>query len=95
MKDFTGRYPGRKFDVMWYVDEKALSPVQVQAFRITGLDDHRWVPERGVSVAEGVYVFYLFSKAVEKLRALAHAELIEAKARIQVLEDFLQGKVKV
>jgi hypothetical protein len=67
VKDFSDRYPFRKFETFWYVDTLS----RVQGF-VTPEKEYFWVPEVGVSAMVGKHLFSDFNEAqrvrIENLR---------------------------
>lgn len=93
MRDFTDRYPDRKFDVMFWVNADAMRVDPVQAFLCPPNDeDTRWVPEKGYSVCVGGNSLCRTEvEAAARLRAELLAETESAKKRVAAIEEWLRS----
>ena len=66
MTDYSPKYPGRRYDEMFYADDDQIRVDKVQAFVCPPNDDDtRWVPEKGYNVSVGGSVFKT-ERAAEK-----------------------------
>ena len=90
MKDFSGRYPGRHYDMMHYGDTETFTVSQVQAFTCPPNDDEvRWIPEKGVSTTS---VFKSELAAKDYLIGAALREKGKLTVRLAAVEEFLEGR---
>lgn len=90
MKDFSGQYPKRHFDVMFYADGDALKVRKVQAFDCQG-NDTRWVPEVGYSMSVEHHLFMSRGRAEKALYKMATRELPDAERRLRNLMAILSA----